>query len=94
MRRELALVGLLACHNDSEPPLLAPAPALAPAPVAQPAKPQLVELLHAGGATVVVSSRVANRAIRPEHLVDRDLNTLPDVRYLGGHVDCLRRPST
>lgn len=35
----------------------------------------LVELLHAVPASVRVSSRVKNDAIKPEHLVDRDLQT-------------------
>ena len=39
------------------------------------ARPGDIELLHAVPATVRVSSRVANKSIRPEHLVDRDFST-------------------
>jgi hypothetical protein len=69
----VALAALLAgCHKDTSAP--APAPAVAPASPKD-AAPQLVELLHGSAAKIVVSSQVANAAIKPEHLVDRDLNT-------------------
>jgi hypothetical protein len=50
------------------PPPPAPADATAPSDA-------LVELLHAMPTTVRVSSTVANKAILPKHLVDRDLQT-------------------
>jgi len=77
----------LGCHKDAAPPPAVaqpspptppapPAPALADAAVVDaPAAPRFVELLHAVPATVRVSSRVANPAILPAHLVDRDLAT-------------------
>jgi hypothetical protein len=46
---------------------------VAPAPSA--AVPARVDLLRAAPSEVRVSSRVHNKAIRPEHLVDRDLTT-------------------
>jgi hypothetical protein len=40
-----------------------------------PPAPGLVELLHNAPATVRVSSRVLNKQIQPEHVVDKNMNT-------------------
>jgi len=80
--RELALwLMIAACHKNASSPITQPEPGSAAgsgpgievAPAA--AVTARVELLHGSAATVRVSSQVANKAIKPEHLVDRDFNT-------------------
>ncbi|MBL0219598.1 MAG: hypothetical protein IPQ07_37755 [Myxococcales bacterium] len=87
----LTSLAWLGCHKDAAPapaggatpPVSAPTSpgsgsgVAAPidAGVGAPAPAALVELLHAVPTTVRVSSRVANPAIKPAHLVDRDLST-------------------
>jgi hypothetical protein len=61
MRNVVLAWVVLGCRADA-------APAGAPPPAA-------IELLHAVDARVTVSSRVDNARIKPEHLVDRDLQT-------------------
>jgi hypothetical protein len=81
------VVLLIACKKDA-PSQPAPAPppvaetkvsitadAAVADRVASDAGPALVELLHAVPSTVRVSSKVRNKAIKPQHLVDRDLQT-------------------
>jgi len=75
----------IACKKDapSQPsPAPPPAPEVAASADAAPADsvaidagPALVELLHAVPSTVRVSSKVKNKAIKPQHLVDHDLQT-------------------
>lgn len=83
----VACAALAACKKDPGTERAAAAPVAATpvvvprdAPVADaPAPPDasapLTELLHAVPATVRVSSKVKNKAIKPQHLVDRDLQT-------------------
>jgi hypothetical protein len=59
--------------DPGTPPEATAPPAPAPAPAATP--PPDVELLHATSSVVAVSSLVQNAKIRPEHLVDGDLET-------------------
>jgi hypothetical protein len=70
---------LAACGKSAEPsgtPAGAPTPPPPPAPAAvPPPKPALVELLRAVPTVIRLSSNVANKRIRPEHMVDRDLQT-------------------
>jgi len=78
--RAIALaVVVIACGSKSEaPPAAASGSGSGSAPVVAPdapAKPALVELLHAVPSRLRVSSKVANRKIRPEHMIDRDLAT-------------------
>jgi hypothetical protein len=77
MRRllELALVAIAACKQGAPPPPPMPSGSAVPTASAGDGGPALVELLHAVSTTIVVSSQVANAAIKPEHLVDHDLNT-------------------
>lgn len=72
MRSELIALALVAgCHKDIAP---SPLTQVAPAPMKDAGAP-LVELLHNTPAKIVVSSQVANAAIKPEQLVDDNLNT-------------------
>ena len=81
------VVLLIACKKDA-PSQPAPAPPTVAEPkvaitadaavadsLAIDAGPALVELLHAVPSTVRVSSKVKNKAIKPQHLVDHDLQT-------------------
>ena len=76
--RELALIGVIgaiACRHDKPAPPPRPEPVLVPAIPTADAGTPLVELLHAVPTVVRVSSQVQNAAIKPEHLVDHDLDT-------------------
>lgn len=83
--RALCILGVLACHKSSDPPrqreqptATTPAGSGAPvsdASVADAAPASFVELLRAVPATVRVSSRVRNKDILPEHLVDQNRDT-------------------
>lgn len=76
----LAILLAVGCGGKKEA-APAPAPASGAAPVAIDAGTAVdagvarVELLHQYLAKVEVSSRVMNKTIKPEHLVDRDLDT-------------------
>ena len=75
--RALALLVLLACGGKKEAP--SPGSAAKGSDVvavdASAPPPQVIELLAAVPSTLRVSSKVANPKIRPQELVDRDLNT-------------------
>jgi hypothetical protein len=79
MRRLVLACLVLACKQDRAqvpvPTAGSAGSALPAKPPAPPDAPISIELLHAVPARVQVSSRVANPAILPRHLVDRDLGT-------------------
>jgi hypothetical protein len=77
MRGAGLVVVLAACKmNEHKAPPPAPVPKPIDAAIANPdAAPALVDLFRAVPTTVTVSSTVANKAILPRHLVDRDLGT-------------------
>ena len=85
MRAAVWIVLVLGCHKDPPAPSTGSGGSAGPVPIVKvtadaaldaPAVPQpAIELLHAVPATVRVSSRVANKTILPEHLVDRDSQT-------------------
>ena len=72
--RALALVAV-ACRSDSSTPPPSPVGSGSATKPALDAAPALVELLHHVPATVRVSSTVQNKQIKPEHLVDGNLDT-------------------
>jgi hypothetical protein len=87
--------------NAAVTPPAVQAPA-AQAPADAGTAPAMVELLHATPSTIRVSSRVANKAIVPAHIADRDLSTAwssrtgdlvgawVDVTVPGAHIAELR----
>jgi hypothetical protein len=77
----LAMVAVVACKQPTHAPATAgsatgsgSAQPVAAGSAAQPAD-TMVELLHSAPATIRVSSRVANKAILPTHIADRDVAT-------------------
>jgi len=84
MRAAVWIVLVLGCHKDAPSPSAGSGGSAGPAPVVKVADAAIdapavaqptIELLHSVPATVRVSSRVANKMILPEHLVDRDPQT-------------------
>jgi hypothetical protein len=81
----------VACRRDGgAPPAVGSGSGLPPP--ARDAPPPLVELLHHVPATVTVSSVVQNKAIKPEHLVDGNLDTAWNSRtgeLVGAWIDVM-----
>src|SRR5882672_3650312 len=71
------LVTLVACKGSSPAPGPAPAQGSGSAVVNAPGDSgwPLIDLLHSAPSTITLSSRVANPAIKPEHLADHDFDT-------------------
>jgi len=73
--RALILAIVIACKRDPAEHVPPAPPPAGDAAASQDAAPQAVELLHTVATRVTVSSTVANKAIVPAHLVDRDPGT-------------------
>ena len=102
LRDGVLCVALAACGNKASEPAATSAgsgsstspgsgSAVAAAP-ADAAGPPWIELLHNSPSKIRVSSQVANKTIKPEHLVDRDFNTAWNSRtddLVGAWIDVM-----